>query len=130
MARVLLDASFLLARFNKRDVHHKRALEISHALSGYEQYMHEHVLDEVVGVIQRKFGKEHAIGTGTVLLQSRINILLSEAGDMMDAWNHFIDENELSYTDAHIASEMSTGAYEAVVTFDKEFEKLGVSVIS
>lgn len=127
---ILIDASVLIAYLHKEDIHHAQAKIVFEDIARKGHYVIEHVFDEVLGVIHRKYGKEKAKRAGEMILGSRIQIIFTGMEEFIGAWEIFKEHDALSYTDAVLCAVMENSDFASLATFDKQFEKLGVNVIN
>lgn len=120
---VLLDASVLIAYAIESDVHNTRAVQLLDDYADAQWFMLEHVFDEVLSVIQRKFGTEIACQVGEGILASEITILYGDMNATLAAFDVFSVNEGLSFTDACLCSTLSRGEFDGVLTFDKNLLK-------
>ena len=129
---VFLDASYFLALYNEKDVHHERAIMLAEKIDGneYGQVLtSDDVFDEVVSVALRKFGKEKAQTLGKQIINS-IFIVYGDKHLFEVAFEIFNDSKDtFSFTDCISQAIMDLAQIQYIATFDKLFEKLDVEVV-
>ena len=124
---IFIDANLFLAFENSNDVNHARALdcwkEISSERYG-EPVTSDYVINEVVGVTLRKFGKQRAVIFGSHILNT-VFLLNIDNHMLRDAWGIFSKTRlELNLVDCtHIVASRTADA-RFMATFDKEFKKV------
>ncbi|HIH39750.1 TPA: type II toxin-antitoxin system VapC family toxin [Candidatus Woesearchaeota archaeon] len=130
---IFLDANIFLAHDNINDVHHEKALLLWKRIESgeFEQYFtSDYVINEVVGVTLRKFGKDRAIAIGKQILNA-MNILNIDEHMLIEAWGIFTETKlALNLVDCTniIAARIADAKF--IATFDKEFKKSeGISII-
>lgn len=125
---ILLDTSFLVAYYNERDVHHKKAKEIMDKI--YEEeygetYINDYIFDELSKVLWVRFGDlKKVINTCEPIKK----ILTVEADKNLfeRAWQIFKNQEStsFSFTDCFILSSMEGKKIKHIATFDKDFSKI------
>ena len=124
---IFIDASFFLAYENVADVHHKKAAVLwNEIISGkFENYVtSDYILNEVVGVTFRKFGKERAVKFGEHILKTIFMINIDDHL-LKESWKIFSKtELKLNLVDCTnlIAAKMADAEF--IATFDNEFNKI------
>lgn len=131
----VIDACFLIAYYNKNDVFHKRAIEISKEFIANEDELIilDHVFDEVMGVVLNRLKDMKKIKIIGKDILSTIGITHIREDTFHKAWDIFLgqDGTRFSFTDCIIRSYLEQYRIKDLVTFDKEFSKVyGINVIS
>jgi uncharacterized protein len=124
---IFIDSSVFCAFANKRDVHHKNAVEIIRncVKSEYgKPITTDYVFDEIISVITRRTNRDNAIKFGVTLLDSEIFIAKIDATTFEKSWNIFKKEKNFNFTDCSILSFMKTFQIKKLATFDKEFKRI------
>ena len=129
---ILLDASVLCAYFNKKDVHHKKAITILTSIKenkyGVETTT-DYIVDEVLGVLSRKKNRKKAIIAGDQIIRS-VPITCMDDSFFAKAWFLFKKAKKLSFTDCTLLAVMKTYNIEYIATFDKSFKEIkGITVV-
>ena len=129
---ILLDTSYFLALLNESDVHHDEAKSVAVMIDSEKYgvvFTTDHILDEVISVTLRKFGKEKAIYAGRYVL-NKTNTIISDEHLIVASWKLFEKTRlNLSFTDCSLIVVSKAFGMEQIATFDKEFKKAGVKVI-
>jgi predicted nucleic acid-binding protein len=129
---IVLDSSFLIAYYNKRDAHHAEAARAMVRLItgewGRAQLL-EYVFLETVTVLRGRLGLDGALTAGDRLLDAE-DVDFVPCSDMFpDVLTTFRRESaDLSYTDAAIVTVARRERKGLVAPFDRDF--LGVSGIT
>ncbi len=126
-----IDSSVLVAYYNKRDVHHARAVElIKKCIEGEfgEVYASDYVFDEVVTVTLVRAGLERAVEIGEYLLNSEIALLRVDEDAFRDAWKKFKSLG-ISFTDCTNVAMMELHGIDRILTFDEGFKRAKVKVV-
>ncbi len=123
-----IDASFIYAYYNKDDVHHKRAIEISNNLeNGAEELIIiDYVFDEVISVslnrlknipVVKKIGEDIINSLGIDFINEEV---------FKNAWRIFSEQkySSFSFTDCIILSYMKSFHIKTLITFDKGFNEI------
>ena len=129
---IFLDASYIIALFSDEDVHHKKAVELSVDIDDQkygEAFTSDDIVDEVASVIRRKFGKEKAVYT-IKEISRRVPIVVCDRQIFEAGMKHFeLTQLQLSFTDCMVLSILQVTGTQHIATFDKEFKKVGVTVV-
>ena len=124
---VFIDASFFLAYYNSRDLHHTKALALwSDIEKGkYGSYFTtDYIFNEVVGVTLRKLEKKIALVMGEQILKT-IFILNIDDHLLIDAWRLFsTTQFNFNLVDCTSITAIKTMNIHQIATFDKEFNNL------
>ncbi len=127
---VLLDASYLLALVNERDVHHDAAKRIAVEIDKGEHgapYLTDHLFDEIISVALRKWGKERAKEIGTFAVDTA-QLLVTDEHLIAEAWKLFQKTKLLlSFTDCLNVVVCEAFGIDFIATFDKEFIKTNIN---
>jgi len=130
---ILLDASFIVAYYNEKDVHHNKAVEImAIIINSYKNLIiYDYIFDEVINVLLRKIDLHSTIEIGNVLINS-VEIL--NIGDNLfdESWEIFKNQKntKLSFTDCSILAVMKKDHIKYIATFDKDFSNFeGIEVV-
>lgn len=132
---VFLDSSVLVAYYNERDEHHRRAVELLKRVFDNEYghaYMSDYILNESVTVAWiRTKNKEVAVKLGERLLYSELRMLNVTDDIVEHAWELYKKFDNPSFTDTTIIALMRENEIENIATFDKWFKGVkGVNVLS
>lgn len=133
---IVLDASFLVAFHNDRDVHHARAVKIMERILSGEwgsPLLPEYVFLEVVTVLRTRLDLAAALRVADTLLAAREVAFVPCSEVFLDALAIFRNEAEhsLSFADAAVAAVARRHPPGAVATFDTDFRGLaGVTVVA
>ena len=124
---VLLDASLIIAVYNKEDVHYNNALLVWRDIENgkYGEYVStDFIFNEVVGVFNRKYGKKRAMEIGNFIINT-IPLFSIDAVFLAKSWDFFNETKlQLNPVDCSTAIIVDTLDCEFLATFDKEFKKL------
>ena len=132
---IVLDASFLIAYHNTRDVHHPAAARaMVHLVAGEwgPALLLEYVFLEVVTVLLARRGLAVAAAVGTGLLQAREVEFVPCSDLFLDALQTFRAQRteRLSFADAAVVTLARRAPPGFVATFDADLRQVaGVSVI-
>jgi len=129
---VFIDTNIFVAARNKRDIGHRRALELlKEALEGrYGQaYTSDYVFDEAVTVALRRTRRpDIAMITGRLILVSHPRIIMLNVNDdiFKAAWDKFqrLAERGLSFTDCATLAIVEQYGIDYVMSFDRHFDGL------
>jgi len=126
---VFIDTNIFVAARNKRDINHKRAVDLlKKALKGEYGHMYtsDYVFDEAVTVALVRTGRpDIAIDIGRFILSSRkLRILYVDKTVFMDSWKIFMKYSKrgLSFTDAVSVSLMKRYGIDYIMSFDTHFD--------
>lgn len=129
---VFLDASYYLAFFNEFDIHHQKAKNISQRLDNNEYnecFTTDHILDEIISVALRKWGKQQALKIGKTAIETT-TIIISDGHLTNETWKLFQKTDlTLNFTDCNSVITCETFGIEPIITFDKEFKNTSLKVI-
>ena len=131
---IVLDSSFLIAYYNKRDAHHAEAartmVRLVSAEWGRAQLL-EYVFIETVTVLRGRLGLDGALAAGDALLDADDVDFVPCSDVFPDALTTFRREGaDLSFTDAAIVTVARRDRKGYVATFDRDFRStIGVSVV-
>ncbi|MBI4016449.1 MAG: type II toxin-antitoxin system VapC family toxin [Candidatus Aenigmarchaeota archaeon] len=130
---IFIDANIFLAYDNINDVHHQRALKLWQKIEDgkYGEYFtSDYVLNEIIGVTLRKLGKERAVILGTHIFNSML-VLNIDDHILRKSFRMFSQtELSLSLVDCTNLAVLDMVGAGMLATFDKEFEKTEVDVVS
>jgi predicted nucleic acid-binding protein len=124
---IFIDANLFIAYANKDDVLHKNAVllfEKIEQLKWGEYFTSDYIFNEVVGVINRKCGKEKAILIGDHIL---VNLVIISVKDHIfkEAWKIFIEsELSLNFVDCTNLAILKITNTRYIATFDNEFKNV------
>lgn len=130
---IMIDANVFLAYYNKDDVHHEAAVKVAEQIvSGLygKFFTTDYILNEVVGVTLRKFGKKRAVILGQHILTSIFVVYIGEPV-LKNAWSSFSQTSlRFGLVDCSSLAVMNELGTLLIATFDKEFEKVrGIKII-
>lgn len=124
---ILLDASFIIAFDNEKDVHHKKAREIwkkIENLSFGQYFISDYIFDEIIGVSLRKTNKEGTVKLGQNIIAS-MPIINIDDSVFEQAWKLFEENNNgLSFTDCTNVILLDFIDTKKIATFDKAFKEI------
>ena len=124
---ILLDASFIIAFDNERDVHHNKTLPIWIKIANgeYGQYfISDYIFDEISGVSLRKIGKEKTINLCNKIIRD-IPIINIDQHIFDEAWIIFEKTKlNLSFTDCTNLVLLKLMSSKKIATFDKGFNDI------
>lgn len=131
---IFVDTSLLIAYYNDRDGHHKRAVElIKKAVKGEygKIYISDYVFDKLLTVVLvRTKNHKKAVEIGEVILGSGIEILRVDEKAFLDAFDIF-KKLKMGFTDCTILSLAKLYGIDKIMTFDKAFEHInGIKIIN
>lgn len=130
---LLIDANIFLAYENLDDANHAQAVglwrEIEIGKYGF-YFTTNYILNEVVGVTFRKFGKEKAVKIGEDILGST-SIFFIDAPMQTEAWKMFIKTSlRLNFVDCTHLIALQYANTSMMATFDQEFQKVnGITTV-
>jgi predicted nucleic acid-binding protein len=123
---IILDTSFLIAFYNKRDSRHREALKIFDEIANDKLVISDYIFDEVVTFLRAKV-PWIAQEVGENILEN-LNVIRANDEDFRTAWELFNKFDELSFTDCTTLSLSKRLKIRRVVTFDQSliraFEKV------
>jgi predicted nucleic acid-binding protein len=123
---IILDTSFLIAFYNKRDSRHEEALKIFDEITNDKLVISDYIFDELVTFLRAKV-PWIAIEVGENILEN-LDIIRVNDEDFRTAWELFNKFNKLSFTDCTTLSLSKRLKIRRVVTFDQSliraFEKV------
>ncbi len=124
---VFIDTSVFVAYYNKRDVHHERAVSILKEIDAGKHgkvFTSDYVFDEAVTVVLvRTKSVEKAIKLGEHLLKSDIDLLKVNSYVFREAWDLF-KKVKMSFTDCTNIVFMKIFGIGKIATFDEGFKKI------
>ena len=123
---IILDTSFLIAFYNKRDSRHREALKIFDEIANDKLVISDYIFDEVVTFLRAKV-PWIAQEVGKNILEN-LDVIRVNDEDFITAWELFNKFDELSFTDCTTLSLSKRLKIRRVVTFDQSliraFEKV------
>jgi len=123
---IILDTSFLIAFYNKRDSRHREALKIFDEIANDKLVISDYIFDEVVTFLRAKV-PWIAQEVGKNILEN-LDVIRVNDEDFITAWELFNKFDELSFTDCTTLSLSKRLKIRRVVTFDQSltraFEKI------
>ena len=131
---IVLDSSFLIAYYNKRDAHHAEAARAMVRLItgewGRAQLL-EYVFLETVTVLRGRIGLDGALAAGDRLLDAGDVDFVPCTDIFPDVLSTFRREGaDLSFTDAAVVTVARRDRKGLVATFDRDFQQVsGITVI-
>lgn len=132
---VVLDASFLVAYHNRRDVHHADAARVMERFVAGEwgaALLLEYVFLEVVTLLLVRRGLDIATRVADLLLEAREIEFVPCSEVFLPALETFRRQRSgrLSFADAAVVAVARARADGRVATFDRSFERLsGISLV-
>jgi len=131
---ILIDANIFLAFENKDDIFHKNAITLFQTIETEEfgkYFTTDYIFNEVIGVINRKYGKERAVLFGSHILET-VYIHIIDEHLLEEAWKVFSTTTlRLSLVDCTNLVALKLANTKYIATFDKEFLKVkGIIIIS
>lgn len=130
---IMLDTSFVVAYFNKRDQNHDLATKTGKTLAhqDLELYVTDYIFGEIVtvGFVKLKNLKK-ALDIGKIVLES-CNLIHVEKDIFEHAWRIFSGQKlRLSFADCVTIAVMQNRKMQKIATFDDDFSKIkGVQVL-
>jgi predicted nucleic acid-binding protein len=126
---IILDSSFLIAFYNRRDVHHGRAVAtMERLLSGDwgPALLPEYVFLEVATVLAAKVGLGESVAVGKVLLDAADLEFVACSEYFNETFEVFRDQQDttLSFVDASIVAIQRRLGAPFVATFNREFGRV------
>jgi hypothetical protein len=131
--KLFVDTAAWLALNDKNDQYHKEAMAKSLEIKAkkIELITSEYILDESITLIRYRVSHQAAVIFGDSLFKSRIvKIVDVTEGDRLKAWEIFkkYDDKELSFTDCISFVLIKNLRLQKAFTFDKHFERIGVTI--
>lgn len=124
---ILLDSSFLIAFYNRNDVHHAKANRIMDSfLAGAwgQGLLLEYVFLEVTTVLLSRCNLSVAASVGSILLQSKELDFVPCSEHFANTWAVFCEhKGTLSFTDCAIVAVAEHYSTTELATFDSGFRK-------
>jgi len=114
---IILDTSFLIAFYNKRDSRHEKALKIFDEITNDKLVISDYIFDEIVTFLRAKV-PWIAIEVGENILEN-LDIIRVNDEDFRTAWELFNKFNKLSFTDCTTLSLSKRLKIKRLVTFDQ-----------
>ena len=114
---IILDTSFLIAFYNKRDSRHEEALKTFDEITNDKLVISDYIFDEVVTFLRAKV-PWIAIEVGENILEN-LHIIRVDDEDFRTAWGLFNKFNKLSFTDCTTLSLSKRLKIKRLVTFDQ-----------
>ena len=125
---IFADTSFFAAAARINDEHHARASEI--ALGIKERVITtDHVFSELVTFLSNKEGNKFAFEYALRFLQSEVTVIHADQKDLISAIKHIRQYNKLSMCDAISAVVMQNLGIMKILSFDSDFDRLGLERI-
>jgi predicted nucleic acid-binding protein len=126
---ILLDASFVVAFHNQRDVHHAAAAAVFPRIVAGEWggiLLLEYVFLEVVTVLAARRDLPTAVHVGEILLGAREIEFVPCSAYFLSAYEVFREQEatRLSFADASIVAVARDRGAGAIATFDRDFRAL------
>jgi predicted nucleic acid-binding protein len=127
---IVLDSSFLISFYNKRDAHHAAAGTLMERfLSGTwgRGLLLEYVFLEIMTVLMLRRDLSTATRVGRILLDAEELEFVPCSDLFVETVERFSNQagTRLSFADAAIASVARSRAAGQILTFDEEFRKIG-----
>lgn len=122
------DTSYLVALARPNDENHMRAVEIAKNLKE-RLATTDHVLSEFVTLLSYKNGNDIAYSSGKKIAESEIVLLSVLKEDIPAALEYIRKYPRLSMCDAFTAITMSKTGMKKVISFDFDFDRLGIERI-
>lgn len=132
--KAFADSGWFIALHNKKDVHHKEAVEILKKIPCEKimVYTSDYVIDESVTLaLARTKSPDTAEALGEGIMNSKyIKILKVTDDNFRDAWEFFKENknNYYSFTDCTTFILMKELNINKIFTFDKHFTREGIEV--
>ncbi len=137
MEEWFVDTTFLVARFNLRDAHHKGALSLLRELAegkggAFRLVTTDYVFDEMVTAILARTGSHDlAAEAGRSILGSkawRLEVLTRQ--DFERAWALFLERKDKrwSFTDCTSFAFMEHRGFKKALSFDRNFAQAGFAM--
>lgn len=123
---IFYDSSYLIALVNKRDQYHEDAMEINQNLS--YKLLNPHINTTVVLEVLNSVNKYNRLKTDEIFdeLESKINIVMLGYDDLKKSLDlHKFYNYALNFNDCTILRTMEVNNINFIVSFDKDFDKIG-----
>ncbi|MEW5996458.1 MAG: PIN domain-containing protein [Candidatus Micrarchaeota archaeon] len=120
---MLLDTSFLVAYYDKRDQNHPAAVRLVGELETGKfgrLIISEYVFDELMTILKKFVGKAKAAEKGRDILNS-LDFLQADSKVFQLGWELFKKSEGLSFTDCYLVAAMKHYNIEYLATFDSGF---------
>jgi len=114
---IILDTSFLIAFYNKRDSRHREALKIFDKIANDKLVISDYIFDEVVTFLRAKVPWIAQEVDENIL--ENLNVIRVNDEDFRTAWELFNKFDELSFADCTTLSLSKRLKIRRVVTFDQ-----------
>ena len=130
---VYCDASFFIALFSKKDIKHKRALELFKEIKGEQITIHTSwfVISESMTVLRYHYGYTEALSFNQSIDLYRIHqVSDNQLQQAVSVFNLFNKDKKISFVDA-LARVLIYGALKKIpaLSFDSDFKILGLTTI-
>ncbi len=135
MDKVFVDSSAWIALFIPNDTHHKHAVNIYNRLAHTQSllFTSDYVFDETITTLLKRVGPTKSRFVGESLLNSRLlRMVHMDSNDFQAAWilyKKYADKN-FSFTDITSLVLMKRMNIGHILSFDAEYQKVGVGVFS
>lgn len=134
---VFIDSSAIVAYFNRTDVHGDEARAFFRGVRNGELrarplYTSEYVVDEAATTLLARAGHGRAAQAVEFLRgSSQVHLLHVEPSVYDSACERFVDydDQSLSFTDHVIGTQARENAVEHVLSFDQDFEVIGLTTL-
>jgi len=132
---IILDSSFIVSYFNKRDENHLKAIKFMKDIVNLNfglPHITDYIFDETITVSfirLKNLRKVEEIGDNLLKTTKLIEV---EKTNFDNAWNLFKKQKNtsFSFTDCTTVSVMEESRIKNIATFDKDFEKIkGINII-
>ena len=138
MEHLFVDTTYLVARFNRRDRHHRAVEEFIRARGEpgaprYRFVTSDYVFDEVITTLLFRSGRhDEAASAGAALRGSEaVEILHVDESTADDAWALFLDRPDKlwSFTDCVSFVLMDRLGIRSALSFDRNFREAGFATL-
>ena len=131
----LVDSGLFIAYADQRDQWHTRSIGLlRRALNDREfgsVFLSDYIVDEVLTFTYSRIkDKERTLQLGRHLLSSDFNLLHVSPEVFQNAWALFQKTSALSFTDCTTASLIQDHGIPTLLSFDSDFDSLGVHRVS
>jgi len=131
---VFCDASFFVALFSKKDVEHKRALELFNEIKEEKIsiFTSWFIISEAITVLLYKYGYTEARVFGeSIHIYELVYIKESQFHQALALFNLYGRDRSISFVDA-LSNVLITGVLKNIpaISFDEDFRSLGLTTIS
>ncbi len=131
---IFLDTSFLVAYYNKKDEHHKKARRWVEKVRFKKLVLviSDYVFDELLTVVLVRRGKDFSIQAGRKLRKDkRIFMIRVSENIFEEAWKIYEDfkDKKWSFTDCTSYKLIESLGIRKAASFDEHFKEFGIEIV-